>query len=185
MPGHVPGISLPHDPEQAAEILASAGYPGGRGFPEVELLANLRFQKLCERLRAQWHEYLGIELRWKVLDWSDFLGRIARGPRPPVFLMGWVADYPDPDSFLRVAVHLHTAWGLDQYLDLVERARRLTEQPERMKLYARAERLLVEDVPLLPLAYDRTHFLLKPWVKRFPISVQSDLFWKDVVIEPH
>jgi hypothetical protein len=38
---------------------------------------------------------------------------------------------------------------------------------------------------LLPLFYSRTHLLLKPWVKRYPISALGEFFWKDVVIEPH
>jgi ABC-type transport system substrate-binding protein len=184
MPGHVPGIALHRDPHQAAELMASAGYPGGKGFPEVELLANLRFQGVCEHLQAQWREHLGVGLRWQVLDWSDFLRRLDRGPAPPAFIMGWQADYPDPDSFLRVAVQLHTAWRPESYLDLVGRAQRSTDQAERMKLYGQVERLMVEDVPVLPLAYHRSHILLKPWVKRFP-TWGDDLFWKDVVIEPH
>jgi ABC-type oligopeptide transport system substrate-binding subunit len=184
MPGHVPGIALPHDPERAAELLASAGYPGGQGFPEVELLANLHFQSLCEHLQAQWREHLGVEVGWRVMDWSDLLGRLDRGPAPPMFLMGWMGDYPDPDSFLRVAVQLHAAWGPEPYLDLVGRAQRSTDQAERMKLYARAERLLAEDAPLLPLVYDRDHILLKPWVRNYT-HWGMDHFWKDVVIEPH
>jgi oligopeptide transport system substrate-binding protein len=185
IPGHAPGIALPYDPQQAAELLASAGYPGARDFPEVELLANLRFRNLCEQLQAKWQERLGIQIRWQVLDWSDLLARYASRPRPPVYLMGWIADYPDPDSFLRVAVQHHTAWRPERYLELVDQAHRMTDQAERMKIYALAERLLVEDVPLLPLTYERLHLLLKPWMKRFPISVLLDLFWKDVVIKPH
>jgi oligopeptide transport system substrate-binding protein len=185
MSGHVPGIALPYDPLQAEDLLAAAGYPDGRGFPEVELIANLRFQSLCEHLQAQWQQVLGIDVRWQVLDWSDLLGRVLRGPAPPLLLMGWVADYPDPDSYLRVAVQLHTAWRAQPFLDLVGRAQRSTDHSERAKLYAQAERMLVEEVPLLPLFYERTHVLLKPWVKKYPISAQYDLFWKDVILEPH
>ena len=54
-----------------------------------------------------------------------------------------------------------------------------------MRLYAQAERILAHEVPLLPLTYGRWHVLLKPWLRSYPSSVTVDLFWKDVVIEPH
>jgi oligopeptide transport system substrate-binding protein len=184
MPGYAPGIALPFDPGQAAALLAAAGYPGGRGFPDVELVANFRYGGVCEHLQAQWREHLGVEIRWRVMDWSDLLDLLAEAV-PPLLLQGWVADYPDPDTYLRVAVQLHAAWGSERYLDLVEGARRSTDQSERMALYAQAERLLAEDVPLLPLVYERIHMLIKPWVRRYPISVLGDPFWKDAVIEPH
>ncbi len=39
MPGHVPNIALPYAPERARQLLAEAGYAGGRGFPPVYALA--------------------------------------------------------------------------------------------------------------------------------------------------
>ena len=54
-----------------------------------------------------------------------------------------------------------------------------------MRLYARAERILADEVPILPLAYGRQHLLLKPWIRGYGISAIERWFWKDVVIEPH
>jgi ABC-type oligopeptide transport system substrate-binding subunit len=99
--------------------------------------------------------------------------------------MGWHGDQADPDGWLRVAVRLHTAWRPRRYLELVERARSSTDQEERMRLYAELERLLVEEVPLLPLTYNRGHMLLKPWVRRYPVNVRNQQYWKEVILEPH
>jgi ABC-type transport system substrate-binding protein len=68
---------------------------------------------------------------------------------------------------------------------LVERARRTLDQVERLKSYQLADKILIEDAIILPLVYGMTHFLMKPWVKKYPLSPKNDLFWKDVVIEPH
>jgi ABC-type oligopeptide transport system substrate-binding subunit len=184
MPGHVPGIALPFDPERASDLVADAGYAGRNGFPEVELVASRRLQGLCEGLQQQWAEHLGITIRWRLMAWSDLLALLDEKV-PALFLMGWSADYPDPDSFLRVGIPRRTPWQHEGYLDRVHRARRSTDQAERMAHYAQAERILAEQVPCLPLFYGRAHFLLKPWVRRYPTSVFGDLFWKDVVIEPH
>jgi ABC-type oligopeptide transport system substrate-binding subunit len=86
---------------------------------------------------------------------------------------------------LRVGVQHHSVWRHEQYLEIIERARRLLDQEQRMELYAQAERILAEEVPILPVDYDRKHLLIKPWVKRYPMSATAALYWKDVVIEPH
>jgi ABC-type transport system substrate-binding protein len=70
-------------------------------------------------------------------------------------------------------------------LALVDEARHATDQQERMKVYTEVERMLAEEVPLLPLTYFRSHWLYKPWVRRYPSSVMGGPFWQDVVIEPH
>jgi len=59
------------------------------------------------------------------------------------------------------------------------------DQGERMRMYQQADRILVEEAPILPLLYERFHLLVKPWVKRFPTSPMKVWFWKDVIIEPH
>jgi len=54
-----------------------------------------------------------------------------------------------------------------------------------MKLYAEADKILVEEAPILPLTYMRSHLLIKPWVRRLPLSAIKWWFWKDVIIESH
>jgi ABC-type transport system substrate-binding protein len=71
------------------------------------------------------------------------------------------------------------------YDGLVEGARRVADQEERMSMYQRADRILVEEVPVLPYSYGRFHLLVKPWVRRYPTSPVWWGFWKDVIIEPH
>jgi peptide/nickel transport system substrate-binding protein len=61
----------------------------------------------------------------------------------------------------------------------------MTDQSRRLALYRQAEQILVEEAPLVPFAYTRRSLLIKPWVRRFPTSPISEVFWKDVVIEPH
>ncbi len=187
IPGHLPDITLPYDPNRARQLLAEAGYPGGEGFPPVEWLTTPRGQARAENLQAQWRETLELEIRWRVIPWADYFDMFGTGQDPPApFLLFWVADWPDPDNFLRVAVSLTArSWRHEAYMGLVDEARRSLDQTERMGLYAQAERILAEEVPILPLSYERSHMLLKPWVKRYPTSATLLHFWKDVVIEPH
>jgi ABC-type oligopeptide transport system substrate-binding subunit/DNA-binding SARP family transcriptional activator len=186
MPGHSPGIGLPYDPEAACHLLAEAGYPGGRGFPTIDCLArdDPGHDLLCEYLQAQWRENLGVEITWQEIEWGRFFDRVSE-ETPHMWMVGWIADYPDPDNFLRVQYWVAPGWQSKVYDGLVEDARRVTDQGERMSTYQQAERILVEEAPVLSLCYGRFHMLVKPWVRKYSTSPMKWWFWKDVIIEPH
>ena len=54
-----------------------------------------------------------------------------------------------------------------------------------MEMYREADKLLVEAAVIMPFTYWRSHFLLKPWVKKYPTSAAEWWYLKDVVIESH
>jgi oligopeptide transport system substrate-binding protein len=185
MPGHSPGIGLPYDPSEAQRLLGDAGYPGGLGFAALEALTHLGNVPVAEYLRAQWRETIGIASTWETTDWASFVDRLAEH-KPHVFLIAWEADYPDPDNFLRASsVRRQTRWRDEAYEKLVDEARRLTDQEERMRVYKEADRILVEKAAVIPLTYRRFHMLVKPWVRKPATSEPFWRFLKDVVIEPH
>jgi oligopeptide transport system substrate-binding protein len=189
MPGHSPGIGLPYDPEQARRLMAKVGYPGGRGFPALRGFMPTRSSRmiaLAEYLRAQWQRELGVEVDWEHVPASEFWDK-AQWDQHHLHLIGWLADYPDPDNFLRLGFGgERTAWRSEKYDRLVARARRLLNQGERMSLYRRADRILIEEAPCLPLAYLQSHMLVKPWVKGPTLSASGYWsWWKDAIIEPH
>jgi ABC-type oligopeptide transport system substrate-binding subunit len=133
-------------------------------------------------LQRQWQDVLGVETRLDVVDWREFLFRLGRRPYHLVNL-NWLADYPNPDNYLRVSrLRAWPAWRDDAYNRLVHEARGLTEGRERMARYRQAEEILVREAPILPLVYERDHLLLKPRLSRYPMSAIRPTFWKDAVI---
>ncbi|NIN65217.1 MAG: hypothetical protein GTO63_11060 [Anaerolineae bacterium] len=185
MPGHSAGIGLPYDPEQARRLLAEAGYPGGWGFPGVGALTPHEREPLSKCLQAQWQGNLGVEITWQAMEHGTYIDRLYREPWS-VNLGRWIADYPDPDNFLRASPwRVNTAWQDEAYDGLVEGARRVMDQGERMRMYQQADRILVEEAPILPLLYDCYHLLVKPWVRKYPTWAISWWPWKDIIIEPH
>jgi len=108
-----------------------------------------------------------------------------RRERPHISISAWQADYPDPDNFLRVGFQsAATGWQCEAYDKLVEKARHVIDQEERMKLYRQADRILVEQAPVMPFVHVWWGLLVKPWVRRYPTSPIRQWFWKDVIIEP-
>ncbi len=186
MPGHVPSIGLPYDPDHAQRLLAEAGYPNGQGFPTLSSIVKPGKRPECDYISESWARHLGISVDWEVLPWKDLLERVNDNP-PLLYMMGWTPDYPDPDNMLRVATPLSDRidWYNEHFIELVEQARHKTSQAERMQLYYEAEKILIKEVAVIPLYYGRGHCLIKPWVTKFPTSPFSWHYWKDVVIEPH
>jgi oligopeptide transport system substrate-binding protein len=184
MPGHSPEIGLSYDPDGARQLLAAAGYPGGSGFPVVDSLALPGYALQSTYLQEQWQEVLEVEIIWELMELARFLHKLEREP-PRMFLVDWLADYPDPDNFLRVFIRRRTRWRNNDYDRLVAEARGVLDPGERMRLYQQADRILAEEAPIVPLLYDRFHLLVKPWVKKYPISPMGAWFWKDVILELH
>jgi oligopeptide transport system substrate-binding protein len=190
MPGHAAGIALPYDPDQARQLLAEVGYPDGRGFPVVNsysLGSGGLPEPWDEYLQAQWRENLGVETAWETIAEAEFVNQADETP-PHMLRIGWLGDYPDPSVFLGVAVdetRRWIRWRNPAYDELVAQARRVTDQGERMELYRQADKILVEEAAIVPLTYEQWHLLVKPWVKKYPVSALVLRFWKDVVIEPH
>jgi oligopeptide transport system substrate-binding protein len=142
-------------------------------------------REVALNIMDQWRDNLGIDVRGSGADWSVHMARLSKAASH-VWLTGWIADYPDPDSYLRVGIVRPRQGETQQaYVELVDRARRLSDQTERMDLYRRADRMVVEDAVVVPLLYLRGHMLIKPWVKRYPMIGVRPPLWKDVVIEAH
>jgi oligopeptide transport system substrate-binding protein len=77
-------------------------------------------------------------------------------------------------------------WQNADYEQLVEKARRLMNQAARMELYRQADKILVEQAPILPLHHPMEVLLVKPWVTKYPSPRNIEQFYgKDVIIEPH
>lgn len=170
MPGHSPDLGLPYAPELAQRLLAEAGYAGGRGFPELCGISML--SRLVDDAQRQWRQTLGIEVTLipdKPENW--------RRPDCIIYVHGWVADYPDPDNFMRQASCYEflrkRGWRDAHYSELVEAAARTTDRARRLALYRQADRHLVAEQALVaPLDYGvkSVRVLAQPWVQGVRVS---------------
>ncbi|MGE3261257.1 MAG: peptide ABC transporter substrate-binding protein [Bacteriovoracia bacterium] len=169
-------IGLGFDPKKAKALLAEAGYPNGKGFPDTTFMFDTRDDNkaIAERLQAQWQAVLGVKLKAQNEEWKVYLGRL-RTDAPGMFRHGWGADYPDPDNFMNMFTSYsgnnYTQWKNSVFDSIVEKAAGEASAAQRVKLYDKAQKLLTEeDVAIVPLFIDATNILLSPSVKGLKID---------------
>ena len=166
MPGHSHRIAPAFDLELARRLLADAGYPDGRGLPELEVVTGGTLGAMrpaTEQLVEQW---AALGARVKITTTGTHVWASHLGGRH-MWVSGWTADYPDPDGFFR-GLFYATGWPFyhdDEIDGLIAEARSLRDQAERMRLYHEVDRLWVaEHAAILPLFYGRTMLVRRPWV---------------------
>jgi len=190
MPGHSPGIGLAHDPEAARRLLAEAGYPGGHGLPTIIWLHThgLSDRSVIPLFQEAWRQNLDLTVEVTTLAWEPFLTQLDNDP-PHLMLGGWIADYPDPDNFLRVVFHSAEGinephWHNDRFDALVDKAAQTTDQAHRMALYHEADQILVaEEAVIMPFSYGREPILVKPWVTHFSGQASYLRHLKNITVE--
>lgn len=168
--GFTPKAAIPFDIEEAKKLLAEAGYPDGKGFPEVELLYNTNegHRKIAVAVQQMWKKALNINITLSNQDWKVFLDNertlnytIGRG--------SWIGDYPDPNTFLDMWVtdggNNRTGWSNKTYDALIAGAAEATDREERYEYFQRAEELLAEEVPIIPVYTYTRDYLIQPEVK--------------------
>jgi oligopeptide transport system substrate-binding protein len=155
---------LPFDPEQARQLLAQAGFPGGRSFPRVQYAfpaggggAGHVQGKIAVELQQMWRDALGVEVELRQIERKIFYNAQSR---LDFDLSGssWIADYNDANTFLDLFTagsgNNRTGWKNAGYDDLIRRANLQTDVAARGALFQQAERILVDEaVPIVPLYF--------------------------------
>ena len=186
MPGHSPQIGLAYQPDRARELLKAAGYTAGSGFPMLEGLSVPPIDPLLTQfLQTQWQENLGLQVAWDVADWHFFQDRLRCAP-PHVYMLATFANWLDPSDILDYDIERRRSrWTNPAYEQLMRKAGYALDQEVRLGLLRQADRLLMQEAPVIPLLYGRQHLLVKPWVSGFKVSALNRCYWEDVIIEPH
>lgn len=184
MPGYTPDLAR-YDPETAQRLLTEAGFPNGRDFPSITLQTSETRYPYAAFLQAQWRTNLNVAVHLQTIDWKLEAAHNSQPVQPTISIQGWAADHADPDNFLRVWLQFDSpAWRNPAYEALIDQTRHATDQAARMTLYQRAEHILAEDAPVIPLFHIPLHLVRKPWVTRFPTAaVKHPGFWHEVVID--
>jgi oligopeptide transport system substrate-binding protein len=188
MPHHNPDIGVRFDPEGARRLLREAGIDPPELAPVRVVYNTDQTNKLvAEKVQEQWQKHLGVRVELQNREWKVFLKELTVSP-PPVYRLGWGADFPDPDNFINLftsySANNHTGWGNPRYDWLVEQAARERDRARRQVLYDEAQRILCErDVPIVPLFVSAINLAVAERVKAFELNAMDIFFFDEVRAE--
>lgn len=182
VPPGLPGYDPPQGPhenvKEAQRLLAEAGYPNGRGFPEIEILHNTHegHHAIAQLIRDQWRRNLGISVKTRNEEWATF-NASQRQLNYDVSRRGWIGDYADPNTFLDMFVtggeNNCTGWGNAEYDKLIAAAAVETDSAKRLDLLHQAETILMDEMPIIPFYNYVSKNMVKPTVRGFYNNIQD------------
>lgn len=174
----IKGYSLNVD--SARYYLAKAGYPNGKGFPQVTLDLNTegdQYSNVALEIKKQLEKYLNVKVDIQIHPFAQIADKSTSGQYQMIRL-AWIADYPSPENYLWA--YYSKSLPLDptarSYPNIMrysnpefdrhyEHAMNADDTDEAFHHFLEAERVLVQDAPFLVLWYDEGYRLLQPYVK--------------------
>jgi peptide/nickel transport system substrate-binding protein len=160
-----------YDPVKTKQLLAEAGFPGGKGLPRIKLQTIAIYADMANFIAKQLEES-GIPVQVEVVQ-KALLLELTSGSRTGFFRGSWIADYPDAENYLSVfysknpAPPNYTRYKSAAFDALFEKALMEDNDTVRYKLYQQADQVMMTDAPVVPLWYDKVVHLVQPNVKGF------------------
>lgn len=178
--GYQPPALAVDDPDLARRLLAEAGFPGGQGMRQIEILFNTseNHRLIAEAVQEMWRQTLGITPTLANQEDSVFRDN-RRQLNYDIARASWFGDFLDPISFLEIFTtdnpNNQTGWSNPRYDALIAEAGRTLDALRRLELFHQAEAILLEEAPIIPIFVYSTVRLVDPRVEG----------WYDNLLDQH
>jgi peptide/nickel transport system substrate-binding protein/oligopeptide transport system substrate-binding protein len=145
------------DTGEARRLLAEAGYPDGKGLPElvIRLTPSAEAERIGGIMSSTWKDELGIPVRIEVFPFDKYIDSMKDGTYD-VGSSTWIGDFADPYTFLQMwrrDSNLNDAnYNDSDYEELINRSME-EEGDKRWKTLSEAEELLLNRGAVLPISY--------------------------------
>ncbi len=194
VPPGIPGYKnaqnpYPYDPEGAATLVTTMG-----GVPTLNYWYDVSddHRRIAETLAAGWAG-AGLQVKPSEYEWGTFLEKLSRGDKgsgSQLFRVAWIADYPSMDAFLyplfqsdQSPTGSYTFYSNPGVDELLQKARATMDAQQRQNLYAQAEKLILTDMPALPLYSYRYHRVVGPRLRGFAVDPMGTTDLRSVWVE--
>lgn len=177
------------NPDLAKKFLAEAGYPRGKNFPQLILQINSgggdRNVLTAQVIQGMLKENLNIDIKIEMLPFSQHLDKLESG-QSLFWRLGWIADYPDPETFLTLFYSGHIPANLSdrsyvnsvrfrnaKYDSLFTLAMREVDDKKRFDLYRQADQIAIDEAAIMPIFYDEIYRLVQNDVRNFDVNAME------------
>jgi ABC-type transport system substrate-binding protein len=168
--------------EKARESLKEAELLNGGPLPRLKLAmggTDFIYKQMGQFFQRNLRE-IGLNVELELFDWPTFLEKMRTGDLQ-IFFSGWMADYPDAESFLQVFYSKNAPWpnssnySNPEFDALYEQASKMLDSPERVELYRQAQKIVLKDMPCA-FTYHRTGYIIyHGWLSNLkPDGYKSD-----------
>lgn len=150
-----------YHPDTVAWFLNRAGYPGGEGLEPITLTTTSDYLDLCEFIQFELQKS-GIQLNIEISTGLSFRNMVQNS-NLAFFRASWIADYPDPESYLSLfysgnfspAGPNYTHFSNPAYDSLYVLSNQINEEAERLMLLQQMDQIIMEESVIVPLYYDQ------------------------------
>lgn len=175
-----------YDPAKAAKLLAEAGYPNGKGMPEVTLTTSTSYKDLIEFIQGELSS-LGIAVKVDVRPSASLRELMAKN-EVNFFRGSWIADYPDAENYLSVFYSKnkvpfgpnYTGYFNKDFDRLFVQSYYETEPQKRFRLNRQMDQMVIENASVVPIFYDESVTMLQNNISGYNINPLSWMILKRV-----
>jgi oligopeptide transport system substrate-binding protein len=172
--------------DEARRLLGEAGFPGGRGFPVLEV-STWTANPVIEAVQQMWRQELGIETTIVRREAKVHVAALRTGDYAIGFLPA-IPDYGDASSLFNElvtgAAGNYPQWSNARYDALVAEAGRTMNAGARLSVYQKAEQILLADLPVVPLYFNSQSYLVAPRVGTWRSDRLWNRFYTEVTLHP-
>lgn len=175
---------------EARRLYAAAGYSAERPL-ELELRYNTgdNHKRVALAVAWMWREALGVRTRLVNEEFKVYLQNRRHRQVTQVFRADWIGDFNDPATFaermLSTSGLNDTGWTSPDYDRLVAQARGEADAARRQALLQQAERILLDEQPVLPLYFYVSKRLVKPYVAGWQANIMDHHYTRHLRVLPH
>jgi len=186
IPGFDPTRDLPYsyDLKKSFEFLEKAGYPKGKGLPE--LVYDVRGASATNKQQAEFVKQqlgaIGIKVKVNLNTFPGFLEK-ARSGKLQFWQDGWAMDYPDSENSLQLLTTKNHAPGPNstfysnkKFDRLYNKLKLLRDGPEKRQLMVQMEEIVNKELPWVMQYYSRNYILIHKELKNYR---HSDLIYNN------
>jgi oligopeptide transport system substrate-binding protein len=187
--GYTATARLREDPAEARRLLAEAGYPDGNNFPPVALLyaTSHGAKAIAEALQEMWRKNLNLHVTLRNEEWKVYLDAM-RNTNYDIGYSGWGADYADPSTFLDLFLseggNNETGWSNPEYDRWCRAAASTGDQAVRYADFQKAEAILMDEMPIIPIYIYTNPRLIQPCVKGWYPNLLDQSDYRSIYLSP-
>ncbi|MBA4137285.1 MAG: peptide ABC transporter substrate-binding protein [Opitutus sp.] len=186
--GYTAQARVGFEPTKAKDLLAAAGFPGGEGFPtlDVQVRNDELHAKVLEVIQAMWQRELGITVTISPVEQKTWVGN-QQTLNYAISTARWVGDFVDPvtflDMFLPDGTNNWTGWADRDYARLISTAADAADPNSRYEKFQQAEALLLNESPIAPVFFGVRSYLIHPAVRGWEPALLGFHQYKKVYLQ--